>query len=212
MCRSSRRARYISTVSLTGISSAVVTRFTAVRAGSVSRSTSRCASRCTSPVPNVSRAAAGMRRYCRLWPVAGASTMTRSQRRPPLCVVGALGLVPDLADRHQLLQARRRGDEVLVERLLNTACSSRFTGMIRPRYSASAALPSTAITATPGRVVTAWPSAPGSASSSCGARASAVDLAEQHLAPAPRRLERQRAGDRRLADAALADDDEQAAL
>ncbi len=38
----------------------------------------RVASRCTRPAPKVSRAACGMRRYWRLWPVAGASTTIAS--------------------------------------------------------------------------------------------------------------------------------------
>jgi len=38
----------------------------------------RIASRWTSPTGKASAAAFGIRRYCRLWPVAGPSTTTRS--------------------------------------------------------------------------------------------------------------------------------------
>ena len=61
------------------------------------RRSRRCAARAASRAP---------------WPVAGASTIARSNAAPP----GArleLGEVPDLADRHQLGEAGRGGREVL---------------------------------------------------------------------------------------------------
>src|SRR5439155_3128597 len=73
----------VSSVSATGISSARVTRCTAVVRGSRRSSTTFAASRCTRPAPKVSRAACGMRRYCTLWPVAGASTTTASHSGRP---------------------------------------------------------------------------------------------------------------------------------
>ena len=85
----------VSSVSATGISSARVTRCTAVVRGSRSSSTTFAASRCTSPAPKVSRAACGMRRYCRLCPVAGASTTTASHAgRPPSSRVVSYQILP----------------------------------------------------------------------------------------------------------------------
>src|SRR5439155_1567588 len=60
-----------------------VTRCTAVARRSRSSSVILLASRCTRPAPKVSRAACGMRRYWRLWPVAGASTTIASHAGPP---------------------------------------------------------------------------------------------------------------------------------
>ena len=196
-------------VSLTGISSGAVTTFSAVSAGSARISTIQSVCLRTGPTCTSSWIARGASSWLTTCPVAAASTTIEVPRRAP--VERLADLPAHLADGEDLLHPGRGvGDEVERTRQRADAPHDRDPGLhpeVLPQRRLGAHLHRR-----DARVDLTWLEADRRMLEERGQVALAVDLDEQHPLAALGRQECRRRGDGALPDAALAGEEQQAAV
>ncbi len=198
-----------SIVSATGISSGVVTTFTAVIAGSASSSDSHCVCVRSGPTSTRSRIASAAPSWATMCPVAAASTTTRSKSARPSI---------DSRTSHTILPIVRIS--FTPGAAVATKSRARASGPMRPmtgtcrlrrRYSCSDASVSIAIASTPGWI--SFGREPdGRVLELRGDVALGVDLDEQDPLADARREERGGRGHRALAHAAFPREEEELSI
>ena len=207
---SSARARCTSPmVSLTGISSGVVTTCSAVVAGSESSSTIHSVCWRTGPTCTSPWMARGESSWETMWPVAAASTTTRSQSARPSREFAHLPA--QLADGEDLADAGRRGGDEVEDAGQRSEPPEHRDPPVQPQVLAQRIL-GAHLHREDARVDLTRFEPDRGLFEQRGEVAFGVDLDEQHAAAPLGREQRDRRGDRALADPALAGEEEELAV